>query len=287
MSSVRVYENDFARTERGSRNANERFLSAVIHAYFDDSKDQRADVVSCGGVLGEAFIMTAVDAMWWEATKHLKKPFHATDCESQFEEFREWKREDCTALITRLVDILSLPYAPVGVVANAVPLALMQTRFPKASAEDAVRLTVRHAIVTMAREARKNNERVKLWFESGPWDAEVLNSYNRLRNLSGWNSNERDRLSGIAFADKSMCLLQAADLIAREGMKVALNYGIRPVRIPVRRLWKYESLMVWGIQCLDMLKNNGGLDNLEAITRMDYRCYPHQRSDDAPPEVFA
>jgi hypothetical protein len=47
-------EDCFAITERGSRNADERFLQAMIHAYIDDSGDgKKKEYAVCGGILGE------------------------------------------------------------------------------------------------------------------------------------------------------------------------------------------------------------------------------------------
>ncbi len=65
-----------------------------------------------------------------------------------------------------------------------------------------------------------------------------------------------------------MCLLQAADLVAREGMKAAVNHGGRPLRKPLQRLWKYAGIFVWGAKCLTQMRDAGGYDSLDAITTL-------------------
>ena len=232
--------------------------------------------------------MTVIDALWWQATKHLKEPFHATDCECQWGYFKDWAKEDCTTLMTRLVSILCTPGLSVEAAASVVPLEAFDQIFPDAPASAPYRLAVRHMIVMMGREGRKYDARVKLCFEGGPIakNKGVSAAYTSLKRYKAWPIAERERLAGITFGDKTMCLLQAADLIAREGMKAALNLGIRPIRIPLQRLWQHLGVFVWGTPCLRELKDLGGYDSLGAITTLSSDCYLRGRMSDNPARVF-
>lgn len=273
-------QSDFARTERGWRNANETYLHAMIHAYFDDSADGAGNYVACGGVLGEAFSMTVIETMWADATKHLAEPFHSTDCESQREQFKAWSVESCRELMSSLVGILCHPKIHVGAVGSVINVPYFQEVFPDTSAKDAYRVAVKHTIVTMARVARKHNEKVKLWFESGPTNGITLDAYTTLSQHATWAWEERHRLAGISFNDKSLIPLQAADIIAREAMKAALNHGIRPIRIPVKRIWNHAGILVLGKESLQELRDLGGHDSLDAITRLSDKHYVHERNTD-------
>lgn len=274
MACPRQYESDFARTERGSRNADEQHLQVMIHAYIDDSGDERKhEYAVCGGILGEALTMTFTEALWVAETKHLDKPFRSTECECQQGQFKKWDKPDCDQLMERLVSVLSREGMKVGLVGTAVPIQLFRKIFPDSDQDDPMRLAIRHVMVTLVKLSRRQNERTKLWFENGPTDADVLRAYNEVKVYQFPNALERDRFAGLSFADKTLAPLQAADLAARECFKAAKNRGQRPTRKPMKRMWGHSGMLEFDESCLLKLKEVGGPLSIEAINGMGTRCH--------------
>jgi hypothetical protein len=277
LMCVQSQSADFALTERGFRNANERFLHAMIHAYLDDSGDEkRVQYAACGGVFGEDVTMTFTEAFWQAEVKDLKEPFRSTDCECQHGQFKTWKKKDCDALMGRLVGVLTRTGMQTAVLGTAVPVPLFREIFPDAQPDDAQRLAIRHVLVSLVKIARRRNERVKVWFESGPTDADALRAYNEVRAFNFPNVLERDRLAGIAFGDKTMYALQAADLAAREAFKAASNRGKRPRRKPLLRMWFQTGILEFSNTCLVRLRDAGGPLAISAIEGMGKGCHPHK-----------
>lgn len=275
-SQESIYLSDFGRTERGSRNAEERYLQAMIHAYIDDSGDAlRREYAVCGGILGEAFMMTCSESLWATETKALSQPFRSTDCECQHGQFQKWEKPQCNELMVRLVDVLTHPSCMVGLFGTAVPIAKFKEMFPNSEKDDALRLAVRHTLIGLVRLCRRNNEQVKVWFESGPNDADMLRAYNDVRAFQFQNPAERNRLAGIAFGDKTLIPLQAADLAARECFKAATNRGKRPTRKSLKRLWGQSGMVELTDECLQKIQNSGNATlSIRAVNEMGPTCFP-------------
>ncbi|MCU1249474.1 MAG: hypothetical protein JWQ49_2503 [Edaphobacter sp.] len=274
-------ESDFARTERGSRNADDIYLNAVIHAYFDDSADPLMNEYAvCGGVLGEAFHMTVIENLWVRATRHLEQPFRSTDCECQKGQFEKWEKSDCNQLMQNLVDILcSKP--PVAAFATAVDIQLYREIFPNSHRDDPYRLALRHVLVGLVRLCRKNSHRAKCWFESGANDADILRAYNDVRDHVFLKVIERNQLAGISFGDKTLAPLQAADLAARESLKASQNRGIRKTRKPLSRMWNNAGMVELGQECLLKLRDKGGPFSMKALDELGSDCYMEEIRDNA------
>lgn len=280
---VQSQESDFNRTERGSRNQSEHFLHAMIHVYIDDSGDEhKTEYLTCGGILSEAFAITVMECLWAAETKELRKPFRSTECECQQGQFKQWEKNKCDELMGKLVDVLLEPSCRCGVFGMSVPVPLFEREFPNRDRDDPFRLAVRHVLVNLCRLCRRYNERAKVWFESGPYDADILRAYNDVREFNFPDPSERGRLSGIAFNDKTLIPLQAADFAARECFKVAMNVGKRPIRKPLQRLWGQASFQVFGELCMSKLKQSDeGPLSIKAINAMGDEC--HQRYAEATP----
>jgi len=238
----------------------------MIHAYFDDSSDSsRAKFVACGGVFGEAFNMTVLDNLWVKATAQLEKPFRSTDCECGYDQFRDWIVEQRRDLITKLVDVLSDEAIQINVVGSVVPVVLYQKVFPGSQKGAPYQLALRHLFMQMARIARrKGRERVECWFERGSSDADVKRAFDDVAQLRFKDGSLRHRLKRLNFGDKQVSLLQAADLAAREAYKVHENFGVRPFRKGLLRLWGHLGIVAWTEDSLRRLGSIG--DPLSAAT---------------------
>lgn len=238
----------------------------MIYSYFDDSgDDKREQFVVSGGILAHHRLWNGFEERWRDETRDLKKPFHATDCEAQRDQFKTWPKERCDELMARLVT--AIIGFRLGGFASIVPIAAFQTVFgiadKVAAANTAYRLTVAHTIVNIARVGELNGHAVKFWFESAETDAATVRIYNGLRKLRCWEN--KDLLKQISFGDKQLRPLQGADLVAREAFKHAYNLGKRPTRIPVSRLWERISFLLWTQDDLERLRERGWPDDLGAL----------------------
>jgi hypothetical protein len=254
----------------------------LINFYGDDSSDgKRERFVSCGGIVGEELLVSCFEGFWKEQTKHLEKPFRSTECECQQGQFKTWSIPACTALMTRLVDVLCSKHNLVGAFASVVPVADYKQVFAGCDGEDAFRLAVAHTIVEMARLGKRVGEHIKLWFEDSDRDHAMIDrTYREFKSLSSWAMDERGMLYGVSFDDKSLAPLQAADLVAREGFKAADNRGKRNVRKPMLRLWDTSGVVIWGDKELEMLKANGWPEDPSALIRLPDSCFMTYRKND-------
>jgi hypothetical protein len=248
----------------------------MIASYFDDSSDEKmAAYVCAGGILEDEFKIAALEARWHEATKTLRKPFRSAECEAQRGQFATWKKKDCDALMAKLVGLMSDGFLSVGAFGTVIPIPLYKSFFPNSRREAPYLLAVRLTIIEMARLASRNKERIQLWFEEGPYQGKIAEAYRGLKHHKSWK--ERESLDQISFGDKRMIPLQAADLVAREGFKVAVNMGKRPVRKPLARLWNRAGIVIWTRECLQELKDRGGPESLNALTSLPPDCNLRER----------
>ena len=252
----------------------------MIFSYFDDSSDgKREKHVAVGGIIGHEIWLNLFEGNWIEATKELAEPFRSTDCETQHGQFEHWEKGDCDALMKRLVGVIADKETGVGSFAFDVSVPLYREVFPDCDENAPVRFAVARTIVEMARLARKHDETIQLWFERGQFDSLILQTYNSLRSLESWKWDERGRLFGISFDDKHLVPLQAADLVAREGYKIADNWKKRPLRKPVLGVWNRMGMGWYTKPTYELLKAKGW-PNLEAIVSLsDDRYLYEQRND--------
>jgi len=253
----------------------------MIFSYFDDSSDDKREKhIAVGGIIGHEIWLNLFEGRWIEETKDLEKPFRSTDCECQHGQFTEWEKPDCDALMKRLVEVIADENYGVGSFAFSVSVPLYREVFPDSGQNDPVRLVVAHAIVEMARLAKKHEEKIQLWFEEGPFQSLINQTYIDFKALESWKWDERGRLSQISFNDKNLIPLQAADLIAREGYKIADNHGRRPVRKPVLGIWNRMAMGWYTKDSLELLRTKGWPNDLEAVISLPDNCYVQEKRHD-------
>ena len=247
----------------------------MIFSYLDDSSDDKRKAhVAIGGIIGHEIWTNLCEGNWIRETKSLKKPFRSTECECQHGQFANWKKPECDDLMRRLVGVLSDKRTGVGCYAFDVPVQLYRQVFRNSKEDDPMRLAVAHTIVEMARLARKHRERIRLWFEDGPFLSLIDKTYKDLKSLESWKWDQRGRLFGnISFGDKTLVPLQAADLVAREGFKLAANYGVRKFRKPVLGMWDRLGMGHYTREALELLREKGWPSSLDAITSLPDDCY--------------
>src|SRR5205085_513475 len=151
----------------------------------------------------------------------------------------------------------------VGCYAFDVPVAIYRNVFPDSNEDDPMRLAIAHTIVEMARLAKRHNEKIRLWFEDGPFHSLTDQTFRALKSLEAWRWDERGTLFGISFDDKTLAPLQAADLVAREGFKIAANLGIRKLRKTVLGFWDRMGMGCYTKEAFILLKQKGWPSNLE------------------------
>jgi len=252
----------------------------MIFSYFDDSSDDKREKhVAVGGIIGHEIWLNLFEGKWIEDTKHLTEPFRSTDCETKHGQFTNWDKPACDALMKRLVGVVADKETGIGSVAFDVVVPLYREVFPGCDEKGPMRLAVAKTIVEMARLARKHNEKIQLWFEEGSFDSLILQTYNDLRAIESWRWDERGRLFRISFASKELVPLQAADLVAREGYKIADNWMKRPLRKPVLGIWDRMQMSWYTKPTLELLKAKGW-PNLEAIVSLPEDRYIHEQRND-------
>ncbi len=66
----------------------------MLWAYFDDSSDGKKErFCAAGGLLNSDFVWERFETAWNEAMGDLNgKPFHSTDCECGWGDFKKWPR---------------------------------------------------------------------------------------------------------------------------------------------------------------------------------------------------
>ena len=230
-------------------------------SYFDDcSDDKRRRYVAIGGLIaGEShWNGCGFHVDWAVATQRLKEPFHATECETQKGQFKDWTKEECDQLMARLVSILV--DKRLHGFASVVPVDLYRRLFPDAGEYDPYYLAVTHSIVGLA-----SIEDVSITISSGSvgWNAGLKtvmpppDAQETFTNPS--KSSERwpdaDMLMPTPnFKDKGLWTLQAADLVAREAFKHFDNIGKRDTRIPVKRMLSLLNFARWNEETLETCK---------------------------------
>jgi len=254
----------------------------MIHGFFDDSADPKMeDFAVCGGIFADEANSFQLSKRWRKVTKNLREPFRSTNCECQQGQFKSWSKQQCDLLMSELVGILSDPNLRIGVIATSVPIPLYKETFPNSHRDDPYRLAIRHLLVGMARIARKKRDSVKCWFERGSNGGDIAKAFKEVSEYRFRDPLLQMRFSELDFGTKLIPQLQAADLVAREGFKVGANFGERPIRKPLERLWQHAGIVIWSKDYLTRLRDVGeplsveSLDNMPDDTFMtDVRATP-------------
>ena len=236
----------------------------MLFSYFDDSSDARREkYFAAGGLIGGEDQWFTFDLRWLDATRELKDPFRSTDCECNHGQFKHWSKTKCNALMDSLVSIIRF-YRLSGF-ASIVPIDEYRQVFPSAEEFDPYYLAVTQTIINMGVLGYNLGHSMKLWFEdNNETSPTTLRIYQDLRRVKTWPP--ASRLSNIDFGGKELCPLQAADLVAREAFKHIDNLGVRPTRIPAKRMEDRLNFIVWNRETLEYLRDNGGPNNLELLT---------------------
>jgi len=241
---------------------------ATLHAYFDDSADSKhAEYQAVGGLVGSGTQFDFLDILWADATKDLKEPFHATDCETQHGQFEGWEKQDCDELMKQLVTVIRR--TDLHGVGFVVPVGAFRAIFPEAEDFDPYFLALRQTLINMAyiscptKSDSCNRIDVQVMCEDGPTYNVAERIYDELKNFNGWTWGKS--LSGFKAGSKRRMSLQASDLVAREAYKHAANLGIRKTRKPVKALHDVLSFHLWTPQCLEYLRDNGGPKDLALL----------------------
>lgn len=244
---------------------------AFLHAYFDDSSDERREhYMAVGGLIGVDEQFTDLDIYWSHETNGLKEPFHSTDCETQHGQFKKWSKRDCDSLMARLVQ--AIKKAGLQGYGSVVPVQEYRKVFPGSREYDPYFLALRHTIINMAFIAAVKDGRpravdvdIKVCVEDSTTTAGRADRvYDELKRYSGWTWGRS--LAGFTRASKKLMALQAADLMAREAYKHMSNLGIRKTRLPVKALHDKTHFHLWTRETLQHLRDTGGLSNLHELT---------------------
>jgi len=240
-------------------------------SYFDDSSDEkRSEYCACGGLIAGPDQWDIFWGLWSQATSVLREPFHATDCECGYGQFKNWEKSERDALMAQLVSIL-LKARLMGF-GCVVPVPFYRKAFPDSGEFDPYFLALRQVMMNVAYIAADGGRDVKVWFESGSNDAEALRIYGAISRFSLWPPSKK--IQAVTFNTKTLYPLQAADLVAREAFKHVQNRGQRRTRVPVRRMQNNLCFMEWSQESLYYLAANGGPDNLALLAEWDSRVAP-------------
>jgi hypothetical protein len=237
----------------------------MLECYFDDSADGKGErYCASGGLIGSTGQWDSFIVLWSPISKTLKAPFRSTECECGHEQFKDWEKNDRDKLMASLVSCVQ--QAKLMGFASIVSVGGYRKAFPDCAESDAYMLTIPHTIMNMAFIADGLGMDVNVWFENGPKNGTILKVFESIKAMD-WKPARR--LRAIAFDSKELYPLQAADLVAREAFKIVDNWGTKPIRIPVRRMWDSLSFHVWKDEGLLRLAEQGGPSNLELLAAWD------------------
>lgn len=256
----------FSDLVRGSERIGIRQYAMILESYFDDSSDdKREKYVAYGGLIGSATQWDAQLIGWGNATNGLKEPFRSVDCETGHGQFEGVGKDERDARMAHAVGVIHA--TELRGFASIVPVGLYREIFPSSKPDDPSLLTLRQSIMNMAYIADGLQMDVQIWFERGSQDAAVQRVFDSIVECTSWKPTER--LRAISFDTKRSVHLQAADLVAREAFKHIDNRGIRPMRIPVRRLSERLAFVLWKRETLEFLAKNGGPENIRLLANWD------------------
>ena len=150
--------------------------------------------------------------------------------------------------------------------ASIVPADTYKKAFPGCGEHDPLFLAATQTIHNMVQLAHNAKADVSMWFEGSDVYPAIARIYNKVRESKQPGAF---RMKGISGATKELRPLQAADLVAREAFKHSDNFGIRPVRKPVKELADYLYFIRWTDKALQYLADYGGPENHELLLKWD------------------
>lgn len=238
----------------------------LLESYFDDSSDdRRVRYCAYGGWIGSSAQWDAQLIGWNNASFGLKQPFRSTECEGGHGQFDGVEKPERDARMSRMVDVLRA--TELRGFASIVPIPIFKEVFRRRTEDDAYVISLEHSIMNMAYIAHELQMDVQIWFEQGPQNGAINRAFDRIVKCKSWEPSKR--LRSLSFDTKRSVHLQAADLVAREAFKHIDNRGVRPMRIPVRRLADRLAFVLWNRQTLDFLAKSGGPESIEVLAHWD------------------
>ena len=238
----------------------------LLEAYFDDSSDEnRKRYCAYGGWIGASAQWDAQLIGWGNASYGLTEPFRSTDCETGHGQFEGIEKPERDARMTRMVDVLKA--TELRGFASIVPVATYREVFPHSRENEPSLLTLRQAMMNMAYIGHNLQMDVQIWFENGSEDGAISEAFSSIVACKSWEPAKR--LRTLSFDTKRSAHLQAADFVAREAFKHIDNRGIRPMRIPVKRLVDRLAFVLWNREALQFMARNGGFRNIELHAHWD------------------
>lgn len=258
----------FSELVRGSERVGIRQFAilSLLEAYFDDSSDdKRVKYCAFGGWIGSSAQWDAQLIGWNNASYGLKKPFRSTECEGGHGQFEGIEKPERDARMARMVDVLRA--TELHGFASIVPVPTFKEVFPERKEDDSYLVALEHSMMNMAYIGHELLMDVQIWFEQGPQKGMINRAFDSIVACKSWEPSKR--LRSVTFDTKRSAHLQAADLVAREAFKHVDNKGIRPMRIPVKRLADRLAFVLWNRDTLEFLAKNGGPENIDVLAHWD------------------
>lgn len=224
----------------------------LMLAYFDFSghpNDQK--VIAIGGWIGTEKQWASLEQKWW---KRLRREnidhFHMNRFESRYDPFAGWDDNRRLSLISDLLAFINNAEILGDTIAIVVEdwKKLLEDKFNIAFERKRATyvLLMQHILWKFARRVNlKNNDTIACVFEEDAFIEGALGQ--QFINIKK-DQYISTRLGTLRFGDKKkFAPLQAADLLAYEGMKHALNQvvfkGARPIRKPLKNLRKKGNVL--------------------------------------------
>ena len=205
----------------------------MILVYGDESMDEtKQRVCAIAGVFGTEEEWRSLEALWVERNRGV--PFHATDCDSDRDDYKNRDHLENKALYRDLTIMLAKSNLKgVGV---AIDLVALRAAF-SVDLNMAYQRAFWQVIDTIEGFACENGDIAKLTFDTrmeSDHNAAIL--YGNLREaIPGWKDTLASEISFVCSRDNPR--IQIADLVARETMKVLDNIVSLTPR-PTRLSWK-------------------------------------------------
>jgi hypothetical protein len=212
-------------------------VSVMLLVYGDESMDEtKQRVCAVAGVIGTELSWKDLERRWIYRINqtHEGIPFHATNCDSDQEEYKKIPHEVNKDLYRDLAILVADSY--VCGFGQAIDLMALHRVFPEAEDISYYRAFLQ-VLITMKDLAKANEEIAEFTFDmrmESEHNAGLLYGSAR-ENEPTWTPYLAEKIT-FEFA-RNNPRIQVADLLAREAMK-ALDNERGPVRRIMRKSWK-------------------------------------------------
>jgi len=213
-------------------------LGVFLRAAVDESADGEKKVAyGVGGLFGDQADWLRFERYWKPYKDEMESRgvvFHATDCESQRGAFREWEKADCDRMMVGMAN--AIIDSKLYYVHTAVKLPDFYSLFPDDRDRSLYYLCFTTIVGYIASLADQVKHPVAFRFDQRPEYAYMaFEIYSELKRNQG-KLSYLHWLGDFVFGDRTQCpLLQAADMVAREGLKLCIP-STKGIRIPMQRL---------------------------------------------------